>query len=74
MPGLTQMTFGTIEEMRLQEGYTQLQIELEKKRAVSDPTFEAVDSDEFLPISIMLKSMPEFTKETHSTKQMLNVS
>lgn len=68
MPGLTQMTFQTPSELRLHEGYTQIKIELERKRRVENPTFEAADSDQFQPINYMFKVMPEFQKESYSAK------
>ena len=67
------MVFSTTYELRLHEGYAQIEKEIERKRRESDPTFSAADSEQFSPVSYMFKVMPEFSKETHFAKQMLNV-
>jgi len=68
MSGLAQKTFSTKTELRLHEGYYSIHTQLERKRRATDPTFQDVDAEGFTPVSYMFKQMPEFQKETYSTR------
>jgi len=49
--------FESVLQMRLEEGFSTIKMMIERKANPDDPTFPDMDSDELIPVRVMIKEL-----------------